>query len=70
MRPDPFGTGTDKPCVHTGPGGSDTDRICSLVPNWSTYEGDPMWNRTVPVYNRSHANRVDPYQSGSDPKRI
>ena len=24
--------GTDKPCVYTGPGGSDTDRICYLVP--------------------------------------
>ena len=38
--------GTDKPCVYTGPGGSGTDRIWYLVPNWSTYEGDPMWNRT------------------------
>ena len=26
-----------------------TDRICYLVPNGSIYEGDPMWNRTVPV---------------------
>ena len=41
--------GTDKPCVYTRPGGSGTDRICYLVPNGSTYEGDPMWNRTVPV---------------------
>ena len=31
------------------PGGSGTNRICYLVPNGSTYEGDPMWNRTVPV---------------------
>ena len=30
--------GTDKPCIYMGPGG-----------NGSTYEGDPMWNRTVPV---------------------
>ena len=44
--------GTNKPCVYTGPGGSDTDRICYLVPNWSTYEGDTMWDRTVPVDNR------------------
>ena len=41
--------GTDKPCIYTGPGGSGTDRICYLVPNESTYESDPMWNRTVPV---------------------
>ena len=37
--------GMDKPYVYTGPGGSGTDRICYLVPNESTYEGDPMWNR-------------------------
>ena len=61
---------TDKPCVYTGPGGSGTDRICYLVPNGSTYEGDLIWNRTVPVSNRSRVNRVDPYHSGSDPKRI
>ena len=41
--------GTDKPCVYTGSGGSGTDRICYLVPDGSTYKGDPMWNRTVPV---------------------
>ena len=41
--------GTDKPYVYTGHGGSGTDRICYLVPNESTYEGDPMWNRTVAV---------------------
>ena len=41
--------GMDKPCVYTGPGGSGTDRICYLVPNGSTYEGDPMCNLTVPV---------------------
>ena len=41
--------GRDKPCVHTGPGGSVTDRICYLAPKVSTYEGDPMWNRTLPV---------------------
>ena len=62
--------GTDKPCVYTRPGGSGTDRICCLVPNGSTYEGDPIWNHFVPVLNRSHVNRVDPCHSGSDPKRI
>ena len=41
--------GTDRPCVYTGPGGSGTDRTFYLVPNGPTYEGDPMWNRTVPV---------------------
>ena len=40
--------GMDKPCVYMGPGGSGTDRICYLVPDGSIYEGDPMWNRTVP----------------------
>ena len=39
--------GIDKPCVYTG--GSGIDRYCCLVPNASTYEDDPMWNRTVPV---------------------
>ena len=34
------------------------DRICYLVPNVSTYEGDPMWNRTIPAENRSRVNRV------------
>ena len=34
--------GSDKSCVDTGPGGSGWDRICYLVPNGSTYEGDPM----------------------------
>ena len=62
--------GKDKPCVYTGPGGSGMDRVCYLVPNGSTYEGDPIWNRTVPASNRSHVNRIDPYHSGSDPKRI
>ena len=52
---------TDKPCVHTGPGGSVTDRTCYLVPNnGSTYESDPMWNHTGPVSNRSPVNIVDP----------
>ena len=62
--------GTDESCVYTGSGGSGTDRICYLVPNGSTCDGDPMWNCTVPVWNLSRVNRVDPYQSGSDPKRI
>ena len=34
--------GTDKPCVYTGPGTFGTDRIRYLVPNGSTYEGDPI----------------------------
>ena len=34
--------GTDKACVYTGPGESGTDRICYLVQNGSTFEGDPM----------------------------
>ena len=41
--------GTGKPCVYTGLSGCRTGRICYLVPNGPTYEGDPMWNRTVPV---------------------
>ena len=53
--------GKGKPCVYTGPGGSGKDRIAYLIPNGFTYEGDPIWNRTVPVSNRSHANRADPY---------
>ena len=62
--------GSDKPCVYMGLGGSGTDRIYYLVPNDSTHEGDPVWNRTVPVSNRSRVNRMDPYHSGSDPKWI
>ena len=46
------------------------DRICYLIPNRSTYEGDPIGNLTFPVSNRSRVNRVDPYHSESDPKRI
>ena len=46
------------------------DQICYLAPNVSTYQGNPIWNRTVPVSNRSLVNRVDPYHSGSDPKPI
>ena len=34
------------------------DRICYLVLNGSTYDGDPIWNRTDPASNRSGANRV------------
>ena len=33
----------DKPCGCTGSGGSGTDRFCYLVPNGSTYEGDPLF---------------------------
>ena len=60
----------NKLCAYTEPGGFSTDRMCYLVPNGSTYEGDPMLNHTVPVQNQSCVNRVDPYQSGSDPKWI
>ena len=53
MGRDPFGTGTKlvrMSFVFTRDlVGSGTDRICYLVPNGSAYEGDPMWNRTVPV---------------------
>ena len=34
--------GTDKAWFYTGPGGSGTDQICYLVPNGSTYGGDPV----------------------------
>ena len=57
---------TDKLCVYMGPGGFGTDRICYLVPNGSTYECDLIWNHTVPVSNRSRANRVDPIPNGSE----
>ena len=65
-------TGPDlfKPCVHTEPGGSGTDRICYLLPNGSTYGADPISNPIVPVSNRSRVNRVNPDHSGFDPKRI
>ena len=52
----------DKPCVHMGL--VDLVRIGSAI--WSTYEGDPIWNRTVPVSNQCRVNRVDPYDSGSE----
>ena len=73
--PDPFGSGTKLVRISllltrdlVDPSG--TDRIYCLVPNGSTYEGDPIWNRSVPVSNRSHVNRVDTYHSEFDPKRI
>ena len=62
--------GMDKPCVYTGHGGSSADRICYLVPNESTHEGDTICNRTLPVSNGIRVNRVDPYHLGPDPKRI
>ena len=43
--------GTDKLSVYTGPGGSGLVRICYLVPNESTYEGDPY--RTLPFQFRT-----------------
>ena len=63
--------GKDKPCVYTGPGGSGTDRICYLVPNGSTYKGDPIWNRTVPVVQGPVQTEwirttVDPIPNGSE----
>ena len=74
MGLDPFGTGMKlvrMSLVFTrGPGGSGAYRILYLVPNGSTYEGDPIWNRTVSVSNRSRVNRADLIHSGSDPKRI
>ena len=47
------------------------DQICYLAPNGFTYERDPIWNRTVPVLNRSRVNRVvgtilDPIPNGSE----
>ena len=62
--------GTDKLSVNTGPGESGMDRICYVVPDGSTYDGDPMWNRTITVSNRVRLSRMDPYHSGSDPKWI
>ena len=52
-------------------GGYGTERIRYLVPNGSTYEGDPISNCTVPVSNRFCVNRVDsqivdPIPNGSD----
>ena len=68
MGPDPFGTGTKlvwRSLVFT----RDLADLLSGT-NGSTYEGDPMWNRTVPVSNRYRVNRVDLSQSGSNPKGI
>ena len=56
---EPYEIGKDKPCVYTRPGGSGKDRICYQVPNGSIYEGELIWNCTVPVSNRSRVNRVD-----------
>ena len=41
--------GTDKPRIYTGPGGSGIERISYLVPNGSTFKGDPIWTGTGPV---------------------
>ena len=62
--------GTDKYCVYTGPRRSGTDRIFYLLPNGSTYEGNSIWSHIVPVSDRSHVNKMDPYHIGSDPERI
>ena len=48
------------------------DRICYLVPDGSTYEGDPIWNRTVPVFvvvpckQGEIRTTVDPIPNGSE----
>ena len=42
------------------------DGICCLVSNESSYEGDPIWNRTVPVSNRLCVHRADPIPKGSE----
>ena len=73
MRPDGFGTSTKLvtiSLVFKWDGGSGMGGTCYLVSNESTYEGDPIWNRTVPVSNQSCVHRVDLYLSGFDPKRI
>ena len=46
------------------------DRICFLVSNGSTYEGDPIQNCSVPVSKWSHVNWVDPYHGRSNLKQI
>ena len=70
--PDPFGTGTK--LVRMGFVFTrdlvDPVRIGSSIWYQSTYEGDPIWNSTVPVSHRSRVNSVDLYHSGSGPKRI
>ena len=58
--------GTDTACVYMGPGRSITNRICYLVPNGSTYEGDPIWNCTTPVSSRSIVSRVDKIPNESE----
>ena len=46
---DPFGTGTRLVRISLVFARDLVDRICYLVPNGSTYEGYPVWNRTVLV---------------------
>ena len=70
IRIEPVRNWHHKPCVYVGPGGSGTDRIYSLVPYGSTHEGDPIWNRTVPVLNQVLCKQctptiVDPIPNGS-----
>ena len=45
MGPDPFGTGMKLVRMSL----VFTRDLVDLVPNGSTYEGDPTWNHTVPV---------------------
>ena len=71
MGPDPFGTGTKLVRISLVFTRDLVDplRIRSAI--W--YQMGPLMkvilSGTVPVQNRSRINRVDPYQSGSDPKR-
>ena len=62
--------GMDKPSVYTVSDGSSMNWICHLVPNGSTYKGDPILNCTIPVSNQSYVNGVNLYHSGSNPKWI
>ena len=50
MGLDLFGTGMKLVwIIYKGLGGSGMDQICYLVTKGSAYEGDPIWNHTVPV---------------------
>ena len=71
MGPDPFGTGTKLVRISLVFTWDSVDlvgiRPAIRYQNGSTYQGDPIRNRTFPVSNRSRVNTVDPYHSGSDP---
>ena len=56
--------GTDKSCIHTGPGRSAQDQFSYPVPNGFNYESDPVWKCMVPaVLCPCKPNII---QSGSD----